>query len=632
MQNLYNELINLLQEDQALIVDDKLNKGLIIDRALKLDPALIRLLLTHEKIKKQFFVDIDGIMVFDKIAFQRFVNTKKFLEDSYTQYKNKIGLSTDNENYLTDSKEVVLVWPHKDCILEGGQTKDDAKRNEIFYNTTLAPDEIDVLTAPKVLTNWKRYDKDGETVPTTISKQDNLIIKGNNLLALHTLKEKYRGQIKLIYIDPPYNPETNSNTFAYNNSFNKSTWLTFIKNRLEVAKQLLTLDGAIIIAIDENEFLELGILIKEIFDTYDLHCITIVHNPRGVQGTNFSYTNEYAFFVLPKGKKVIGNRKIDEKEIEWSNLRNWGSESERKDAKNCFYPIIANRETLEIIEFGDVCDDDFNPSSINEFEGDTIRIYPIDGKGIQRKWRYARQSVDEIRNLLRVRLKNGVYDVELGKDFGMYKTVWIDNRYDANQYGTQIVNDLVSNNIFKFPKSLWNVYDCLYSVVGIDKNAIILDFFGGSGTTAHAVLELNKDDEGNRKFIICEQMNYINIVTVARIQKVINDNGKGGFVYAELCKSNQQYIDDIQAATTKETLQTLWLQIQETAFISYKVLPEKINASIKEFEVLSFEEQQQFLIEVLDKNLLYVNKTEMNDTRHKVSDYDKEMTGKFYGM
>jgi adenine-specific DNA-methyltransferase len=304
MQNLYNELINLLQEDQALIVDDKLNKGLIIDRALKLDPALIRLLLTHEKIKKQFFVDIDGIMVFDKIAFQRFVNTKKFLEDSYTQYKNKIGLSTDNENYLTDSKEVVLVWPHKDCILEGGQTKDDAKRNEIFYNTTLAPDEIDVLTAPKVLTNWKRYDKDGETVPTTISKQDNLIIKGNNLLALHTLKEKYRGQIKLIYIDPPYNPETNSNTFAYNNSFNKSTWLTFIKNRLEVAKQLLTLDGAIIIAIDENEFLELGILIKEIFDTYDLHCITIVHNPRGVQGTNFSYTNEYAFFVLPKGKKV----------------------------------------------------------------------------------------------------------------------------------------------------------------------------------------------------------------------------------------------------------------------------------------------------------------------------------------
>ena len=210
----------------------------------------------------------------------------------------------------------------------------------------------------------------------------------------------------------------------------------------------------LIIAIDENEFLELGIIIKEIFKNYECHCITIVHNPRGVQGTNFSYTHEYAFFVFPAGKKIIGNRKIEDDDIGWSNLRNWGSESERKDAKNCFYPIIVNKDTLEIIGFGEVCDDSFSPSSINEVEKDILKIYPIDGKGIERKWRYARQSVDEIKDLLRVRLKNGVYDVELGKDFGMYKTVWIDNKYDANQYGTQIVNELVPNNTFKFPKSL----------------------------------------------------------------------------------------------------------------------------------------------------------------------------------
>ena len=145
MQDLYKELIQLLQADQALIIDDKLNKALIIDRALKLEPTLIKLLLTHPNIKKQFFVDIEGILVFDKVAFQRFVNAKKFLPDSYTQYKNQIGLSTDNDHYITESREIVLVWPHKDCILEGGQTKEDSKRNEIFYNTTLAPDEIDVL-------------------------------------------------------------------------------------------------------------------------------------------------------------------------------------------------------------------------------------------------------------------------------------------------------------------------------------------------------------------------------------------------------------------------------------------------------------------------------------------------------
>ena len=188
MQNLYNELIELLEQDPALIIDHNgkavLNKGLIIDRALKLDASLLKILLNHEKIKKQFFTEVEDILVFDKVAFQRFVNTKNFLPDSFTQYNNKIGLANEDYRYIADSRELVLVWPHKDCILEGGQTKEDAKRNEIFYNTTLAPDEIDVLTAPKVLTNWKKFDQNGETQITNISKQDSFLIKGNNLLSL----------------------------------------------------------------------------------------------------------------------------------------------------------------------------------------------------------------------------------------------------------------------------------------------------------------------------------------------------------------------------------------------------------------------------------------------------------------
>lgn len=265
MQDLYKELIQLLEQDPALIIEDKLNKALIIDRASKLDIALLKLLLSNPNIKKQFFADLEGVLVFDKIAFQRFVNSKKFLEDSYTQYKNKIGLSTDNEYYLTDSKEVVLVWPHKDCVLEGGQTKEDVKekRNEIFYNTTLAPDDIDTLIAPKVLTNWKKHDKAGESIPKKISKQDNLIIKGNNLLALHSLKEVYKGQVKLIYIDPPYN--TGNDSFGYNDNFNHSTWLTFMKNRLEVAKELLSNDGTICISIDNNELSYMQVLCDEVF-------------------------------------------------------------------------------------------------------------------------------------------------------------------------------------------------------------------------------------------------------------------------------------------------------------------------------------------------------------------------------
>jgi len=162
----------------------------------------------------------------------------------------KIGLSIVDE-FLTENKEVVLSFPYKDCVLEGGQTKEDAGREEIFWNETLAPDEIDRLLAPKVLTNFSLYDKTGKHKVKGISPTDNLIIKGNNLLALHSLKKKFNGKVNLIYIDPPYNTENDS--FRYNDSFNHSSWLTFMKNRLEVAKELLSNDGAIFIQIDDKE-------------------------------------------------------------------------------------------------------------------------------------------------------------------------------------------------------------------------------------------------------------------------------------------------------------------------------------------------------------------------------------------
>lgn len=195
-QNLVAELIDLLSSDDRLVSEGKLVKNKVIELALAIDSSLIRLLLSSEGIRRHFFQDVGGILVFDKIRFEQFVSNKAFLPDSYTAFKNKIGLTAEG-SYLTDSKEVVLAWPYKDCVLEGGQTKEDAKRDEVFWNETLAPDQIDRLLAPKVLTNFKRYDKDGEHKITSINRDDNLIIKGNNLLALHTLKRTYAGQVKL---------------------------------------------------------------------------------------------------------------------------------------------------------------------------------------------------------------------------------------------------------------------------------------------------------------------------------------------------------------------------------------------------------------------------------------------------
>lgn len=358
----------------------------------------------------------------------------------------------------------------------------------------------------------------------------NLYIEGDNFEVLKTLQESYLHKVKLIYIDPPYNTGRN---YIYRNDFSidsheydeqagyideegarlaanpvgsarfHSVWLSMMYQRLLLARNLLTEDGVLVCAIDENELFSLGMILKEIFGegTYDHVCVTLVHNPRGQQGKNFSYTNEYAIFVFPKSIKVIADKRINDEDVSWSPLRNWGSESERTDAKNCFYPVIIKND--KIIGFGDVSDDSYHPSQTVK-DGDTYYVYPIDRQGIERKWRYARQTVESIWSMLRPKKTADGYDIELGKTFGVQKSVWDEKKYDANEYGSKIVGELIPGGGFSFPKSLYTVYDSVYAATANDKDAIIMDFFSGSGTTAHAVMKLNAEDGGNRKFIMVQ--------------------------------------------------------------------------------------------------------------------------------
>ena len=366
---------------------------------------------------------------------------------------------------------------------------------------------------------------------------ENLYIEGDNLEVLKLLQETYLGKIKMIYIDPPYNT---GNNLIYKNDFHHNTseylaisgqfdeysnylvqnpdtngryhtdWLNMIYPRLRIAKNLLTRDGVLVCAIDENEVDTLSMVLKQIFgeSSYEHTCVTVVHNPRGQQGTNFSHTNEYAIFVYPKGMKAIADRVIAEEDVSWSQLRNWGSESERSDAKNCFYPVYVKDGV--IIGFGEVSPDDFHPKQ-TEFIDGIAHVYPIDRNGIERKWRYARQTVESIQNMLKARQTETGYEILIGKTFGVQKTVWTDKRYDANEYGTKIISDLVPHNGFTFPKSLWTVYDAILASTAIDRNSIVLDFFSGSGTTAHAVMQMNLNDNGNRKFILVQVPEKIDV-------------------------------------------------------------------------------------------------------------------------
>lgn len=264
--SIYAELLNALLSISKYASADKeakLLRNSVIEDALKMDKELIQVLLDNPKLKSKFFTEINGVLVFDKIEFNYVINNKEFLPDSYTRFKQKIGLIDSHGEFIAEKNDVVLSFPYKDCVLEGGQTKEEQDRDEIFYNETLAPDEVDCLLAPKVFTNAKRYTKEGVSSITEFNDDDNLLIKGNNLLALSCLLKRYEGKVKLIYIDPPYN--TGSDSFNYNDSFNRSTWLTFMKNRLELAKRLLREDGAIYVQLDYHQVHYCKTLMDEIF-------------------------------------------------------------------------------------------------------------------------------------------------------------------------------------------------------------------------------------------------------------------------------------------------------------------------------------------------------------------------------
>src|SRR3989344_2374359 len=361
----------------------------------------------------------------------------------------------------------------------------------------------------------------------------NIIIEGDNYHALSVLNYTHQGKIDVIYIDPPFN--TGNKDWKYNNdyvdendTYRHSKWLSMMEHRLKIAKNLLSENGVLVCTIDENEHATLGVSLRELFPNKEIVSVTIIHNPGGIQGKNFSYTHEYAYFIYPSTGTFISN--VKRNDVPQTPLRDWGKESSmREAAKNCFYPIII-RDGV-IVGFGDVSKEGYHPKLANTKGKDgTIEIYPIDRNGVERKWRYSRQSVEEIKGeLICQKIKDEWVILRDKRDY-RWKTVWTDAKYNANVYGTQLVNKIIDTK-FPFPKSLYAVEDCIKAVIHNKDSAIILDFFAGSGTTGHAVMKLNQEDGGKRQFILCtnNENKIAEEVTYPRIKKVISGyaNEKG---------------------------------------------------------------------------------------------------------
>ena len=349
---------------------------------------------------------------------------------------------------------------------------------------------------------------------------DGLLIHSDNYQALNLLQERYKEQVKCIYIDPPYN--ASSSEILYKNTFKHSAWLSLMSNRMELGKTLLARESSQAVAIDEVEQELLGQLLSLTFTDWTKVALPIVHNPRGQQGKNISYVHEYFYLMYPTdSEKYISD--VKRSEIDSRNLRDSGTESDRTDAKNCFYPFYI--KDGKIIEIGDIPDDDFHPETANiQLDDGVIAVYPLNEDGIEKKWRYARQSVEKILDKLEAKSGRSSIQIIFNKDTGVMRSLWIDPKYDASEYGTKVLQAILGGENaknFSYPKSIHTVKEIISAQLGSNEDNFVLDYFAGSGTTAHAVINLNREDNGNRKYILVEQGEYFDSVLKPRVQKVI---------------------------------------------------------------------------------------------------------------
>ena len=642
------KLIDILKTDARFIDQDgELVKAAIIDRAWKIDRELVKLLLSDASIKQKFFDEIEGHWVFNINTFIDYISDKDFLDNSYTRFRNKIGLNIDGK-YLEERGEVCLVWPYKDCVLEGGQTKEEEKRKEIFFNEILAQDEIDRLLDPKVLTNWKRYTTDGEQAVSEIRRdkdgviKENLLIKGNNLLALHTLKTHFRDKIKLIYIDPPYN--TGNDSFGYNDAFLHSSWLTFMRNRLNVALNILSHKGAIALQVDDNELAYAAILMDEVFGREN--CITIVTLARsaatGHKAINPAPVNA-ADYILIYAKD----------RSQWQYIQQYVSRDydtaynlfiDRFDEGHEFWEFqslqkILKEKEMSIEEAINSFPERIARFAVPSYQGVGKEIRALIDKSKKQPKNIFRQKRDKYPDIF---LKNG-QRILFYKD----KVREIDGKMTTTEAITNIWTDIAFQGIAregnvvllkgkKPEKLLRRIIE-----MGTSNDDIVLDFCLGSGTTAAVAHKLG------RQYIGIEQLEYGKNDSIIRLQNVIhgeqagiskavNWQGGGDFIYCELMKCNEVYMDRIQNAESSEELVKLWKDIAENSFLNWYINFEAPEDAINDFIEIGkaengLEKQKRLLCELLNKNQLYVNLSEIDDAKFSVTEHDKELNKQFYG-
>ncbi|WP_217587476.1 site-specific DNA-methyltransferase [Lentibacillus saliphilus] len=623
MKTKINEAIKqVLQHfDQKYFIGEVLNKNKVIQDLDTYDKDLLEAFISNETLKSNFTIDIAGNIVIQINRIIELFETDEYWQDSYTKYSKKIGLTVGGK-FIGELTDVVLDFPYKDTVLKASMSKEDTDKDDLrpyepFLNEVIAKEEMDVLLEKKILVSAKKYDENGEHEVDSFSEDDNLIMKGNNLLALHTLKEKYAGKVKLIYIDPPYN--TGGDSFIYNDQFNHSTWLTFMKNRLEIARNLLSDDGSLWINIDDDEAHYLKVLIDEVFGRENFLSNIIWKKKYSPQNDAkyFSDMHDHIFVYARDKEKfeINGLDRNPEMDSRYTNRDNdprgvWKSAdlSVRRVTEKDRYPITTPSGRI---------------------------VYPPSG----RSWGLSKTTFEKYIEDNRIWFGEKGDNVPSVKKFLTEvkqtvtpQTIWDYSEVGHNQDAIQNLNKIFGDTVFTTPKPEKLLQRIIH--IGSKENDIVLDFFMGSSTTQAVAHKMN------RRYIGIEQMDYINTVSVPRLQKVIEGEqggiskevewqGGGSFIYIELMEKNRGFLKSIRNAETQIELHDVFDFMLKEAEIDFRVDLEAVKDTLYE---LSFEEQKKTLIKIIDKNQLYYNYSEIDDenVRDLISDNDYTFNKNFY--
>ena len=598
--------------DEQYVAEGLLKKDAIIVDLDNYKPELVEKILTNAILNERFTEDIAGATILKINDIIQMLEVDEYWSNSYTRYTNKIGLAANNR-YLDETTDVVLNFPYKDGILKAGMTKDDVSREdaeESFLNEIVAREEIDVLLDEKILKNAKKYDKNGSSPVSEIKDTDNLIIKGNNLLALHSLKKRFAGKIKSIIIDPPYyfKKTKTSDAFNYNSNFKLPTWLVFMKNRLDVAKELLSDEGLCIIIVGEEGYAQLKLLADNIFGG-DKYIGTISWRKSDNQANigEFAKVTDYILIY----KKSIGK-------LNKLPLTDKARKEYRYSDENGYF----RRQIL-----------------LDKTRGKyNYELTTPTGKKLYGPWMKAKEEIERLDNLGKIYWTRGGQEQPDGKLYlqdseGQIPNDFWDNSFGTNQRGAEEIRELFSGDrLFDFPKPERLIYNLMK--ISSEEGDIVLDFFMGSGTTQAVAHKMN------RQYIGIEQMDYIETVSIERLKKVIDGeqggisqdvawSGGGSFIYAELMDKNATFIDAVLNSKHSDELKAIFDDMKATLDFDFRVDLQEVDQSIWDED---FEMQKKILVKIIDKNQLYHNYSEIDDEtiKSQLSQSDYDFNKSFY--